>query len=402
MIRILADRKLLAVFVVAVMIFTVGFPVVSGNGYGDSVAIVNWPDEGGTYPQVNYATEAVTYNTQGGDGTSAPLKIMAIWETGIEHLNAIDIENHGNIQHIIDYTFDTTNVSILPLSQTVSPGETFTVDVYCVPAQPIKSFELKLSFNSSILQANSVTKGHIFNGFDTFFNPGNINNTDGTIVNIYGLIMESGNVTEPGIFATISFTAEPTFGTSILDIYDVGVTNETGYIPIAVNDGSVKVRVLDIPLVLFNEYPENNSKNIERPPSELNVTVESVFGMEMDLYINWKSHGGEWFTLGSYIEVDNGTYKTTNLKGNDWIWGNTAYTWSVNVTDGTFWTNETYQYTTGGSRYDVNNNGVVNFQDAGLIWIHRTSKVDYDGIYDVNQNGIVNFQDMGLTWVNMD
>ena len=303
---------------------------------------------------------------------------------------------------MIDYTFDTTNVSILPLSQTVSPGETFTVDLYCVPAQPIKSFELKLSFNSSISQANSVTKGHILDGFDTFFKPGNINNTDGTIFNIYGLIMGSENVTEPGIFATISFTVEPTFGTSILDIYDVGVTNETGYVPIAVNDGSVTVGVLDNPLVLFNEYPENNLKNITRPPSELNVTVESVFGMEIDLYINRKSHGGEWFTLGSYTGVNSGTFNTTNLKGNDWIWGNTTYTWSVNVTDGTFFTNETYQYTTDGSRYDVNNNGVVNFQDAGLIWIHRTSKVDYDGIYDVNQNGMANFQDVGLTWVNMD
>ena len=81
---------------------------------------------------------------------------------------------------------------------------------------------------------------------------------------------------------------------------------------------------------------------------------------------------------------------------------NTTYVWSVNCTDGKVWTNETYQYTTGGSRYDVSNNGRVNFQDAGLVWIHRTSEVAYDGIYDVNQNGEVNFQDAGLTWINRD
>ncbi len=40
--------------------------------------------------------------------------------------------------------------------------------------------------------------------------------------------------------------------------------------------------------------------------------------------------------------------------------------------------------------------------DAGLVWIHRTSEVDYDGIYDVNSDGQVNFQDAGLTWVNRD
>ena len=70
------------------------------------------------------------------------------------------------------------------------------------------------------------------------------------------------------------------------------------------------------------------------------------------------------------------------------------------VTDGTYWTNKTYHYTTRGNRYDVNNNDMVNFQDADLVWIHRTSEVDYDGIYDVNQNDVVNFQDAGLTWIN--
>jgi hypothetical protein len=52
--------------------------------------------------------------------------------------------------------------------------------------------------------------------------------------------------------------------------------------------------------------------------------------------------------------------------------------------------------------YDVNHDGKVNFQDAGLVWVHRTSLVPYDGLYDVNQDGQVNFQDAGLTWVNRD
>jgi len=49
------------------------------------------------------------------------------------------------------------------------------------------------------------------------------------------------------------------------------------------------------------------------------------------------------------------------------IWGNTTYTWSICMTEGVAWTNETYTYTTGGSRYDVSNNDLVNFQDAGLV-----------------------------------
>ena len=50
----------------------------------------------------------------------------------------------------------------------------------------------------------------------------------------------------------------------------------------------------------------------------------------------------------------------------------------------------------------MNNEGNVNFQDAGLVWIHRTTEVDYNGIYDVNQDSQVNFQDAGLTWINRD
>ena len=72
----------------------------------------------------------------------------------------------------------------------------------------------------------------------------------------------------------------------------------------------------------------------------------------------------------------------------------------MTVTDETYWTNKTHHYTTKGSRYDVNNDNKVNFQDAGLTWIHRSSIVSHDGLFDVNQDGKVNFQDAGLTWTH--
>jgi hypothetical protein len=124
-------------------------------------------------------------------------------------------------------------------------------------------------------------------------------------------------------------------------------------------------------------------------------------GTMMDVHILWRNHSDFWIDLQTYTTVGNGTYHFVPI-GNDWIWGNTTIIWSVNVTVGTSWTNEAYHFTTGGSRYDVNNNGVVNFQGAGLVWTHRSTLVPYDGLYDVNQNGNVNFQDAGLTWVNRD
>ena len=122
----------------------------------------------------------------------------------------------------------------------------------------------------------------------------------------------------------------------------------------------------------------------------------------MDIHFRWAQHNGTWETLDSFYGTGDGTYAFDPPEENPWIWGNTVYIWSVNVTDGITWVNHTYAYTTEGSRYDVNNNGVVNFQDAGLVWVHRTTQAMYEGIYDVNNDGQVNFMDAGLTWINRD
>jgi hypothetical protein len=155
------------------------------------------------------------------------------------------------------------------------------------------------------------------------------------------------------------------------------------------------------PPFIYNEYPTNHSIGNGRPPSDLHSNISDPAGDSMNVDIRWMNHTGEWVTLQTYTSVGNGTYNFIP-SGNDWIWGNTTYTWGDNVTDGYSWTNRTYHYTTKGSRYDVNNDNKVNFQDAGLVWVHRTSLVSYDGLYDVNQDGKVNFQDAGLTWVNRD
>ena len=136
-------------------------------------------------------------------------------------------------------------VSIDPPSQTVSTSQSFSINIYCDPGQPIKSYEFKISFNPYFLKANSVTEGNIFNGYNTFFNSGDINNVAGTIINIYGFILGKGNVTKPGILVTISFTAKTSVGTSLLHIYELGLTNETNYIPITNDDGNVTINSSD-------------------------------------------------------------------------------------------------------------------------------------------------------------
>jgi len=135
----------------------------------------------------------------------------------------------------VDHNFDSNTTVSIKSDNVYSIGETFDVTVWCKPTQPIKAFEFMIEYDPTILQANSVTEGNIFSGYTTFFNPGIINNTAGKIINIYNLIIGLFNITESGSFVDISFTAIDT-GTSYLDLYKVGVTNETQYIPISVKD----------------------------------------------------------------------------------------------------------------------------------------------------------------------
>jgi len=142
-------------------------------------------------------------------------------------------------------TFEDTQLFINPASQTVDAEDSFTIDINCVPGQPIKGFELRISFDETLIQANSVLEGDIFEGYSTFFCNGTINNAAGSINNVFGLIIGPGNVSDNGTLVTISFTARDKSGTSALEFIDVGtwtsVVNETGYVSIDVTSGSAKV-----------------------------------------------------------------------------------------------------------------------------------------------------------------
>ena len=55
--------------------------------------------------------------------------------------------------------------------------------------------------------------------------------------------------------------------------------------------------------------------------------------------------------------------------------------------------------------YDVNRNGVINYQDAGLCYTYIRSGIyttHGNLLYDVNCDGIVDMTDVNLIWQNRD
>jgi|GEM_PF-1649726 len=292
-------------------------------------------------------------------------------------------------------TTPTTHMGMIPSENAVVLGDEFNITIYIDPTEPVGGWHIhQLNFTQGKVDATEVTPGLYW--VDLF--------DDGIIDNDLGMITDIQTWTigpYPDINHTaciINFTAlQP--GLCTFEIVSVQIS-DSGFEDLNVTTHTASI-VVTTPPIIYDEYPVDLSIDVERPPAELNATVEDPDGDIIDVYIKWMNHDGEWVTLETYSGVGNGTFSFIP-SGNDWIWGGTTYTWSVHVTDGITWTNETYEYTTGGSRYDVSNNDLVNFQDAGLVWVHRTSEVPYDGLYDVNGDGQVNFQDAGLTWINRD
>lgn len=171
---------------------------------------------------------------------------------------------------------DPTLVQLSPASRTVSAGQTFTITIACTPGQSIKSYELKLSFNPTLVHANSVTEGTIFTGYETFFNDGTINNTVGTIVDVYGLILGAGGTSNPGSLVTVSFTAQAASGSTQLSLYDVGITNDTSYVPITVTNGTVILREFTLTISLDGSGSVTRNPNQGTYPYGTVVTLTAV------------------------------------------------------------------------------------------------------------------------------
>jgi PKD repeat protein len=233
-----------------------------------------------------------------------------------------------------------TAVYINPSNQTVFLEDTFTIGVYCAPGQPIKSFEFKLSFNASLLQVNSVTGGDIFDGYAPFFNFGTIDNNAGSIVEVYGLILGSGNISNNGTLVNISFTAKSTIGTSSLNLCGVGVTNDTEYVSIVVNNGSAIVRSADNNPILSSPDPTNGLANVPISTASLSINIQDPDGDTFNYTISTSPNIGS----SSGNESSNGS-KSCSISGLDY---STTYTWYVSCMDtgsGNL-TNKSYWFTT--------------------------------------------------------
>ena len=141
--------------------------------------------------------------------------------------------------------YSETQIDISPSGQTVSTGETFTVNIEIDPAEPIAGAQCNLHFNSSLLNALSVSDGGMF---DMWFNGIlSIDNTNGTIENIIAFDL-GGTTSDSGVFAVVTFQAKSASGTSYVNLSDIGISDENGSpVAVSISNGSVIITAGNMP-----------------------------------------------------------------------------------------------------------------------------------------------------------
>lgn len=143
-------------------------------------------------------------------------------------------------------------VSVVPESETIS-SETFTINITCIPSEGVKSFEVELSYDPSIFTVSSVSEGDFFSGYTTFFNDGVIDNTGGSISDVYGLIVGAGTVDSSGVLISLSCNVVSE-GSCDVEITSVGLTDESAYLTVSTVNDTV---------VIDQSGPEISSESIQ-------------------------------------------------------------------------------------------------------------------------------------------
>lgn len=124
-----------------------------------------------------------------------------------------------------------SELAVMPSGQTVAFGQDFTLNVSIDPkGTGIAGAQLNIAVNKSIIRIDNIMEGNLFKqgGASTLFNGGIIDNTKGTVTNIYAAVIGPSKVTTRGTFITINATAIGASGTSGFDLSNIVITDQLG------------------------------------------------------------------------------------------------------------------------------------------------------------------------------
>jgi hypothetical protein len=91
-----------------------------------------------------------------------------------------------------------TRMNITPSSQTVSPGEEFTLEIDINPDTPIAGVQFNLTYDNELITVINIEEDNFFASADSaiMFNPGSINKSSGTVSRISSSVVKGNSITE--------------------------------------------------------------------------------------------------------------------------------------------------------------------------------------------------------------
>ena len=188
-------------------------------------------------------------------------------------VNATDTYGNYNDTERIELTVIPSIVKVEPASQTVLPGQSFSVNVTVEDVTDMASDGAILHFDPTAMQATGITAGVI-----SSFPIEDINNTAGTVT--FGYALSTGSFSGSGPLATIEFAANASAeGTFNLNLTDVDLRRpDISSIPTEVFNGTVTISG---PPALVKVIPETQVVSAGSD-FHINVTVENVTNMAAD------------------------------------------------------------------------------------------------------------------------
>jgi general secretion pathway protein D len=144
-------------------------------------------------------------------------------------------------------------ISIESSPVTVSPGQTFTLDVDVSSVTDLYAFQFDIAFNPSVLDAVDINEGAFLpSGGTTFFITGTIDNMGGTISsNADSLFGAISGVDGSGVLATVDFIAIAPGDSAINILNESLLDSNFDTISDTTQSGDVQVQGTPEPRALF-------------------------------------------------------------------------------------------------------------------------------------------------------
>lgn len=173
------------------------------------------------------------------------------------------------LQAVPVFADEVSTFSVTPATQTVEPGDSFSVDILIDAKDETRGAEIKLEWDPNLVEVLSVAEGTFYSGFgNTFMVAPTINNVDGTFdVNAaIAVVGGTGGPSGEGALFTINLEAkEGAAGTSSLTIAEALLSDpDADPLPVTVVNGAVVV--------------EQGT-----PPADITVDIRAT-GMEGDVF----------------------------------------------------------------------------------------------------------------------